>query len=81
LSKLIAPTQTGFIPGRNMIDNLVTLNDIFDFTPQSSACPAPTVTFIDFEKAYDSISHEALFATLKHLHFPTEFVKLVQPML
>jgi hypothetical protein len=39
------------------------------------------VTFIAFEKAYDSISHEALFDILKHLHFPTEFVKLVQAML
>jgi hypothetical protein len=81
LSKLIAPSQTGFIPGRNMIDNLVVLSDIFDFTRKSSASPAPTVTFIDFEKAYDSISHEALVEILKHLHFPTEFVKLIQAML
>jgi hypothetical protein len=50
LPKLIVPTQTDFIPGRNMIDSLVVPNDIFDFTPNRGLL-SPNSDFHCFRKS------------------------------
>jgi hypothetical protein len=60
LPRLILPNQTGFVPGRSIFDNIVTMNASFDFSKLSPNDQHPKITFIDFEKAFDSLSHAAV---------------------
>ena len=66
LPSVINKDQTG-IPGRNIVTNLYTLNDIVKYANQKNVEAA--ILFLDQEKAFDWVDHQFLLKTLKHLHF------------
>jgi len=76
IPKLVDNSQTGFIKGRSIFDNLRTILDILEETDlnDKSGC----LISIDFEKAFDSLSWEYLFKVLKTFNFGSEFVKWIQ---
>ena len=78
--EIVDPRQNGFIPGRRMTDNIHKLNHSF------YTALAPTlnhldqiddeqlfVLFVDNEKAFDSIHHDFIHATLKKQNWPFWF--------
>jgi hypothetical protein len=64
LPSVIDATQTAFVPGRWIGDNILCHLDIFDYVDApDSAC----ILFLDFEKAYDKVCRDWLFACLERL--------------
>jgi hypothetical protein len=81
LPKLIAANQTGFISGRSILENVISLHSVFDLITPSPQISLPLITFLDFEKAFDSISHSSVISKLKQLNFPSKIVNLITNML
>ena len=61
LPSIIDPSQTGFIPGRHISTNIEQLQCAMD---TGKECPG-LIAALDFEKAYDRLSHSYLDAVLK----------------
>jgi hypothetical protein len=82
---LISQPQNGFIRGRWILDNVVTMNEVFRSTRQYNQGHQqqwqPVVTLIDFVKAFDRVAHRAILEVFKHTGAPTAFIVLVSNML
>ena len=74
IPKLIHKDQIGFVKERIIYDNVLTLNEILQ--EDKKFCLS-----IDFQKAYDSVSHDALCEILKHIAIPERLRKLIEHML
>ena len=67
IDTLMSEDQVGFINGRQLGDNCRKILDIFEFTDE---IPDPGyVLFLDFEKAFDSVSREFMCKTLRAFNF------------
>ena len=68
--------QVGYIKGRQLGDNCRKILDIFEFTEE---IPDPGyVLFLDFEKAFDSVSREFMCKTLRAFNFGETFLKWIK---
>ena len=67
LDALIKDTQNGFVSGRYIGESTRLVYDIMSFT-ETANIPG-LLMLIDYEKAFDSISWNFLFKTLKYLGF------------
>jgi len=76
LDKIIHPSQTAYVPGRNVHDNL----RMFEF--YRNYCEAKDIDGVlmsmDAKKAFDSVDHEYMFATFKRYGFSDAFVNIVK---
>ena len=73
MDSLISPLQSAFIPGQQMIDNIVMAEEIVAAWRRSG-----TVGFlwkVDFAKAYDSIDWRYLWNVLRRRDFSEEWVR------
>ena len=68
---LILPQQTAYIG-----TNICFIQDSIDHFCDS----LKIILFLDYHKAFDSISHDFLFALLKHIGLPDAFLKWVRIM-
>lgn len=75
LNKLIGKTQTGFVPERWIGDNIECMQSFFDRPPECSHPQAKLkerhalMAVMDFEKAYDRLSHVYMKAVLTRMGF------------
>lgn len=76
LPTLILPQQTGFIKGRNMLDNVLTLWMAQDAAKVTSS--KGMFVKLDFEKAYDRVEHSYLWDTMEHCGLGEKFISLVK---
>jgi len=76
LPELIHPNQNGFIKGRSILDAARTIDDILEFAKVTECCGI--LLAIDFEKAFDSLSHSFLFTVLEKLNFGEYFVQWIK---
>lgn len=67
LGQLIAPRQTTFIPGRQILDVVVVINEIVYL--EKRGIKECMMLKVDFEKAYDWKSWNYLRYMLKRLQF------------
>lgn len=76
---LIGNYQKMFLPGRQMLDHLLSLNEEFygDWRSQKQRY----VLFTDNRKAFDSIRHGFIFSVLHRLCFPPWFINSVRSLL
>lgn len=76
---LIGDYQKMFLPGRQMLDHLLSLNEEFygDWRSQKQRY----VLFTDNRKAFDSIHHSFIFSVLRKLCFPPWFISSVRSLL
>jgi len=76
LDKIIHPSQTAYIPGRNVHDNL----RMFEF--YRKYCEDNNIDAVlmsmDAKKAFDSVDHNYMFTTLKKYGFSDKFINLVK---
>ena len=67
LPSIISDTQTGFIKGRYIGENVRLLDEVMDYVEDANI---PCLLFFsDFEKAFDSVDRNYLFKTLAHFNF------------
>lgn len=67
LDFIIHEAQCGFMPGRHISNNIRLVLDLVDYR---HLLPGnPIILFLDFQKAFDTISHKFIFDTLAFLNF------------
>ena len=76
LTKLISETQTGFVSGRYIGESTRLVCDIMDFAERHDI--SGQLMLIHFEKAFDSISMNFIYNTLKFFGFGNNLVRWVQ---
>lgn len=73
LGKVISPCQTAFIPGRQILDGVVVLNELIDLIKKRrDKC---MFLKVDFEKAFDSVSWKYLEYMLNWMGFHEKWIK------
>ena len=68
--KVISPSQTGFMEGRQISSTLRVTIDIAKYTKQKTGY----ILFLDFEKCFDRIEYNAIKGALNYLGFGREFI-------
>ena len=76
LPKIIDASQTGFIKGRYIGENIRLISDIINKVNEDDL--PGTIFFSDFEKAFDSLDHEFMYACLRHLNFGNDLIEWVR---
>ena len=71
MKEVIRPEQVGFIKTRNIEVPLHTIDSVI------KEVPGAYVLAVDFEKAFDSISHKYLELVLNRFKFPEKFITLI----
>ncbi|GLJ49275.1 hypothetical protein SUGI_1041170 [Cryptomeria japonica] len=79
LPKIISSTQTGFIKGRYILENVITSWEAMNWAKLSQQNCA--MLLLDFEKAYDRVEWNFISMTLEAFGFPTRFCNLVKMMM
>lgn len=77
LDKIVDVEQSGFVPGRNIRDNVLEAM-ILSQAAQRDKSISGAVLFLDFEKAYDRISRKFIFQVLGRLGFGPAFIDAVR---
>ena len=75
LEEVIHPDQTCAVPGRKITDSLILIRDAICFARDRNIRLA--VLNLDFEKAFDRVSHQYLFEVLRKMGFPDRFLAWV----
>ena len=75
LPDIISKDQSAYIKGRSITDNIRSVWDVLDVSKLTKK--QLYIIFIDFEKAFDTVSHEFLIKCLEKLNFGT-FIDLVK---
>ena len=77
ITDVVGPFQFGFTPGRSCADNAMTLQlCITKFKSEDEKQAG--IVFLDFEKAYDRVSHEWLFSCMRYVNFPERLLSLIK---
>ena len=77
---LVHPDQTGFIKGRLITDNGILLTSLIEYAEYDPTAISGAMIFLDFEKAFDSVEWEWMFATLAARGLPASFIHMVRMM-
>ena len=72
---LIHPDQTCAVAGRRITDSLVLVRDAICLARDRNLKLA--ILNLDFEKAYDRVSHQYMFSVLRKMGFPARFLARV----
>lgn len=75
LEEVIHPDQTCAVPGRLITDSLVLIRDAICYARDRNI--RLVVLNLDFEKAFDRVSHQYLFEVLRRMGFPDRFLAWV----
>lgn len=75
LEELIHPDQACAVPGRKITDSLVLIRDTICYARDRNI--RLVVLNLDFEKAFDRVSHQYLFQVLQKMGFPRRFIAWV----
>ena len=76
INKIIGPQQTAYIPGRYIGCNIRKLLDLLMFLEQEQI--QAVLLTLDFEKCFDSVSHEALISAMRYFNIGEYFISWVQ---
>ncbi|EAL71983.1 hypothetical protein DDB_G0269266 [Dictyostelium discoideum AX4] len=78
--KIINKFQNGFVPNRYIQDNIQIMKEVIE-RANKSRNSTTLITFFDFNKAFDSISHKSIRRTLSHIGIPKTIVELIMNLL
>ncbi len=75
LDSIISETQSGFLKGRHISNNIRLVLDLLDCA--DSVHSNSLIIFLDFYKAFDTIEHQFLLKSLKLFGFGDAFVDTI----
>jgi hypothetical protein len=80
IDKLVHTDQTGFVKGSRWIsDNGMLLSSIIDFADFAEEGEVEgAMVFLDFQKAFDSLSHSFMVEVLRKAGIPNDFIRWVK---
>uniref|UniRef100_A0A3B3D2N2 Reverse transcriptase domain-containing protein n=1 Tax=Oryzias melastigma TaxID=30732 RepID=A0A3B3D2N2_ORYME len=76
ITQIISETQSGFIKGRSIHNNLRLVLDLIDY--EHLIDTDAFILFLDFYKAFDTIEHNFMFQTLEFFGFGKEFIDIIK---
>jgi len=76
LESIISPTQTAYVPKRQVSDNTFLLDKIIQLANKTEE--NLFILSLDAQKAFDSVDHEYMFRTLKSFGFGDEFISTIR---
>lgn len=76
ISTIISETQSGFLEGRSIHNNVRLVLDLLDYSEVVQG--SGFLIFLDFFKAFDAIEHPFILKTLKHFGFGRRFINLIE---
>lgn len=79
LNSVIDQTQTAFVPGRQIYDNVMYHLEEIDYLHEEQQ--PGVIVFLDFAKAYDRLDRGWLWQCMQHLNFPATVTTWVQLLL
>lgn len=74
----ISQMQAGFRPNRGTADMLFIIQILLEKLIETKS--EAIFTFIDYSKAFDNVSHDLLFVTMRQMGFPIHIVSLLQSL-
>jgi exonuclease III len=80
---IIDSTQTAFVPGRDIADNVLLHLEEIDYLQEVGMQQGQQgcILFLDFEKAYDRLDREWLFKCMAAMRFPESSMRWVRLLL
>jgi hypothetical protein len=75
LESIIGPTQTGYVPGRQVNDNNRLIEEVIHHY-ENIRKKAYLIT-LDAQKAFDSVDHHYLLSCLRAFNFPESYIRQV----
>lgn len=75
LDKIISETQSGFIKGRHISNNIRLILDLLDYSNNIDS--EALILFVDFYKAFDTIEHRFIQECLKLYEFGNSFSHII----
>lgn len=78
LPKWIKPSQTAFVKGRCIFDNVFLAYESMEWALESNQ--PLTLLLLDFEKTYDRVNWRFLKETMAHMGFSEKWVNLVMTL-
>jgi len=76
LPNLVDEHQTGFVPGRLILENITFNRDLIDFCEDTNS--TLFMAFLDFEKAFDRVSWSYRDQVMERMGFPASLVDAVR---
>lgn len=76
LDSIISPTQTAYVPKRQVTDNNFLLDKIIQLANRLEE--NLFILSLDAQKAFDSVDHEYMYKTLKSFGFGEEFIHTIK---
>ena len=76
LDKIIDKSQTGFVKGRQITENLCKLLDVITIVEEKDI--NGILVSIDFQKAFDKVEYSAIFATMNWFNFGPRMIAWVE---
>ena len=77
MSHLTSCTQTSFIPGRQITDNIVIVQEVIHTMKTKQGKTGYMAIKIDFEKAYDRLKWKFIQETLAEVRFPQLLISVI----
>ncbi|PNX84361.1 ribonuclease H [Trifolium pratense] len=77
ISKLISPFQTGFVPGRNIDENIIVAKEIVHTMNRMKGKKGAFAIKVDLAKAYDKLSWEFIWRVLMEIKFPEALINVI----
>ena len=78
VDKQLRPQQAGFRQDKSCTDHIATLRIIIE---QSIEWQSPLYfTFVDFEKAFDSVDREIIWKLMNHYGIPPKFINIIKQL-
>ena len=76
LGSIINDSQTGFLKGRYIGENILTIFEVFEHLNEENK--SGLIFFADFEKAFDSVDHNYIFKVLDYFNFGNSFISWIK---
>ncbi|WJX55356.1 Protein DETOXIFICATION 41 [Trifolium repens] len=77
IPKLVSPFQTGFVPGRNIHENIVVTKEMVHSMHMAKGRKGFFAIKVDLSKAYDKLSWEFVWRVLTEANFPDNIINII----